>query len=349
MNPPKSKFFIETDMFSELSTKMSDVPEIKKHIKYNKADVYTDISQDELIDIMCDSSEPTDAEGKRRAFIRDFYAIMQTESGPKPAKEFYTKVEEDPLYYYKKEPNSIFFTTKSKADRERIMNRYGVWMIGSEDLNDTLLDPYNDDYKPGKVFGEEEDGWASIKKRIGVFPSSCMVVLDNFITAIDQNTNEYYGLDNLRSIIYSFVPLQQKIEQYSVLIVTQQPYVSPGFREMLLKWIKDIKADFPKIKIQFIVSKNTPEHDRWIFFNYGNFESGKGFKIFEPQSNKVYFEGNKPYHFSASKYISQCSLTGTSPLERAHNIIHYVQKLYKRRGYDTHIIGDENLDISILR
>jgi hypothetical protein len=102
MNPPKSKFFIETDMFSELSTKMSDVPEIKKHIKYNKAEVYTDISQDELIDIMCYSSEPTDAEGKRRAFIRDFYAIMQTESGPKPAKEFYTKVEEDPLYYYKK-------------------------------------------------------------------------------------------------------------------------------------------------------------------------------------------------------------------------------------------------------
>ena len=89
---------------------------VAKEIKY---------SGDELIDIMCDSSEPSDAEGKRRAFIRDFYAIMQTESGPKPAKEFYTKVEEDPLYYYKKEPNSIFFTTKSKADRERIMNGYG--------------------------------------------------------------------------------------------------------------------------------------------------------------------------------------------------------------------------------
>lgn len=119
---------------------------------------------------------------------------------------------------------------------------------------------------------------------------------------------------------------------------------------MLLEWINVIKADFPKIKIQFIVSRNTPEHDRWIFFNYGNFESGKGFKIFEPQRNKVYFEGNdKPYHFSASKYISKCSLTGTSPLENAHDIIHYVQELYEGRGYDTDIIGDESLDISILR
>lgn len=349
MNSPKSKFFIESDMFSELSTKMSDVPEIKKHIKYEKAEVYTDMSQDELIDIMCDSSEPTDSEGKRRAFIRDFYAIMQKECGPKPAKEFYIKASEDPSYFHLKEPNSIFFTTKSKDDREKLMNGYGVWMIGREDLNDTLLDPYCDDYKPGKVFGEEEDGWTSIKNKVGVFPSSCMVILDNFITAVDPKTSEYYGLDNLKSIIKNFVSEQLQIDKYSVLIVTQQPFVSSSFRELLLNWIKDIKTDFPKIRIQFLVSKNTPEHDRWIFFNYGNFESGKGFKIFEPQSNKVFFEGNKPYHFSASKYISQCSQSGTSPLERAHDILQYVKKLYRRIGYDTYCIGDDNIDISILR
>jgi hypothetical protein len=176
-----------------------------------------------------------------------------------------------------------------------------------------------------------------------------MVVIDNFITTIDQNTNEYYGLDNIKSIIKNFVSEQLQIDQYSVLIVTQKPFISSSFSEFLINWIQGIKTEFPKIRIQFLVSNNTPEHDRWIFFNYGNFESGKGFKIFEPQSNKVYFEGNKPYHFSASKYISQCSQSGTSPLERAQDILQYVRRLYRRIGYDTYSIGDDNLDISILR
>lgn len=348
MNSPKSKFFIETDMFSELSTKMSDVPEIKKHIKYDKAEVYTDMSQDELIDIMCDSSEPTDSEGKRRAFIRDFYAIMQKESGPKPAKEFYTKASEDPSYFHQKEPNSIFFTTKSKEDREKLMNGYGVWMIGREDLNDTFLDPYRDDFTPGKIVGTALDGWSTVREKVREFPSSSMVVIDNFITSVDEKTNEYYGLSNLSSIIHNFVSKDLLIN-YNILIVTQQPYVPKELKTKILSWIEGIKEQYPKLKVQFLVSRNTLEHDRWIFFNYGNFDSGKGFRIFEPNSNVVYFDGSKEYHFNAYKYISECTTEGVTLLERAHGILNYILKLYRTIGNSTFILGDKNLDISILR
>lgn len=350
MDSVKNRFFIETDMFGELSTRISDVPEIKKYIKYGKADVYTDITEDELTEIMCDYHEPIGNEDKRKAFIRDFYAIIQKESGPKPAKEFFSKVKDNPIYYFKDEPNAIFFTTKPMAERESIMDNYGVWMIGNEDLNDTFLEPYIDDFEPCTMFGAERDGWASIREKVGRFPSSSMIVIDNFITAFDNETKELPGLANLRSIIDNFVSERLLVDSYNILVVTQQRSVNHYLRRDILSWIGKLKRDYPKIKIQFLFSSQTPEHDRWIFFNYGSFECGKGFRIFEPSSNIVHYEGNyKPYHFSASKYISQCSLSGKTPLERAHSIMEEVCNLYKRDDVGTIIIGDEILDFSIIR
>lgn len=348
MDSDKNRFFIETDMFSELSTRISEVPEIKKYIKYNKADVYADISEEELEEIMCDYHEPVSNEEKRKAFIRDFYAVIQKESGPIPAKDFYNKVKDDPSFYFKDEPNSLFFTSKPIVERESIMDEYGVWMIGKEDLNDTFLESYDDDYEPGSRFGENIDGWANIREKVGKFPSSSMIVIDNFIASWDSRVNELCGLANLKSIIDNFVSDRLLIDSYNILIVTQQKSVCQNLKRDIIRWINSVKLTHPKVKIQFLLTRQTPEHDRWIFFNYGSFECGKGFRIFEPSSNIVHYDGNKPYHFTASKYISQCSLSGKTPLQRAQSILNEVWKLYHSDD-GTIIIGDKIMDFSISR
>jgi hypothetical protein len=215
-----SKLFIEQDMFSEFNAKLGNVPQIKLHIKYGKAEVHTNLSQEEINKIMDDTSEPSDAESKRRAFIRDFCALVQQENVIKPAKEFYIKAAEDPSYYHKEQPNSIFFTTKSKLERERFMNGYGIWMIGREELDCEYFIPYVNDFHPGNIIGEESDGWSAIRKGVRIFPSSSMVVIDNYITSIDEDTQEYYGLANLSSLINNFVSKELLISNYSILIVT---------------------------------------------------------------------------------------------------------------------------------
>lgn len=342
---PICKFFIELDMFSELDVKIRNVPQIIEHIRNDKAELHTNLSQEAINEILEDTSEPTDLDGKRRALIRDFCNIIEKTPTIKSAKEFYTKAEDDPSYYHKKQPNSIFFTTKSKQEREFFRNRYGIWMIGSEDLHYKNFIPYRYDFHPGNVIGEALDGWSTIREKVQIFPSSSMVVIDNYITSIDEDTNEYYGLANLSSLINNFVSKELLISDYSILIVTQG-YASNELKSKLRSWIESIKVNYPKIKIQFLFSRNTLEHDRWIFFNYGFLDSGKGFKIFEPNSNIVYNEKRnyKDYHFNACKYICEYS-EGETLLGRAHNILKCVEELYKREG--KYILGDK-IDLNIL-
>lgn len=386
MNSRKSKFFIETDMFSELCTKIHDVPEIKKSIKYGKAEVFADFSEEELKTIMCDSSEPTDEESKRRAFIKALYDCVQIPTGPKSAKDFFQKARENPAYYFIEEPNSIIFTTKPKPERECIMDCYGIWMIGGDDLNDTFLESWGEDFPPYTKFGIDRDGWANIREAVGRFPSSSMVIFDNFITLADYNTKELYGLSNIKSIINNFVSSKLLIDNYNILIVSkleplsklaQYRYKDLKKRQNIIgnicSWIRSIKQTYPKIQVQFILSSQTPEHDRYIFFNYGIFKSGKGFRIFEPGNNVVYCDGkNKDidYHFDAIKYISDHSTKGTDKLNRAYGIQAKIWNLYDKSwenedgqtkiidyktnvidniDYHTIIIGDKFKDFSIRR
>lgn len=392
MNSRKSKFFIETDMFSELCTKIHDVPEIKKHIKYDKAEVFADLSEEELKTIMCDSSEPTDDGSKRHAFIKALYDCVQRVDGPKSAKDFFQKARENPAYYFIEEPNSIIFTTKPKPERESIMDGYGIWMIGGDDLNDTFLESYGEDFPPYTKFGIDRDGWENIREAVGRFPSSSMIIFDNFITVADKKTRELYGLSNIKSIIDNFVSNKLVIDSYNILIVSKlKPLREEAYyrnkdltiRKNIIRniciWIRHIKQTFPKIKVQFILSSHTPEHDRYIFFNYGIFTSGKGYRIFEPGSNVVYCDENtedteeeetKDYHFDAIKYISDHSTKGTDKFNRAHKIQAKIWNLYDKSwknedgrtkvidyktnvidniDYHTIIIGDKFKDFSIRR
>lgn len=348
------RFFIETDMFNELAKNISEVPQIKKFIKDDKADVFTDLDANELFEIMCDIKEPTNIDGKRKAFIRDFYALVQKESGPKPAKDFFNKAAENPLYYHLLEPNSIFFTKKSTDVRVDLMEAYGIWMIGPNDLTDTLLDIYSEDIDPhNRYFGEKGDGWTTIRNQIGYIPSSCLVLIDNFITSKDKLTNNFYGLSNIKSIIDNFVSRKRKIN-YSILIVAQNEPHDLILHEILISWIKKVKEKHKNLSIQFLISRNTPEHDRWLFFNYDYIYSGKGFRIFKPNSNEIIKDNRynvKTYHITGPKYISENYKGGFSSKRKALNILQYVQTLYDEtlqgKRTDSVIIGDNNISINL--
>jgi hypothetical protein len=209
-----------------------------------------------------------------------------------PLKRFFENIKEEDLSNF---PRDIFILNESQDFCNSSMQKFGVLVLNSGDLNDvkTLAKRHKKIYSKDEVVETTLPlttlkGWHSFTNDLKLHPLNSIVIIDNHIF-----NNRKSGMKNLVNLIGSILPEQLDVS-FHILIIIDNREVKLN-RNALSKFKEEIhnqlsmKVDY-EIKIGIISHSLDGEfHNRVLISNYFIITSDYGFDCFENERAKKSF------------------------------------------------------------
>lgn len=292
-----------------------------------------DLTDDELDSIF----NPQDMENLDDLFtICNAYDI----SVPVALKDFFDlmKVKEDTII---SKPNAFFLRDCSLEDAQLLRDKYGVWVISKEEVTNRMFEKlsFKDEFEPEKNYGKSDNGWKNIISDNGLQlpPSNSLIISDNFLLSNERN-GHILGLANLTHLLDAILPQKLSVPYY-ILVLGQG---KDDRESMLIRRVNEWKDDLSSalnrsydIHVEFVFSKNLI-HRRILYMNYAFIGTEKGFKLFEPLSNKVYRDGEQKNSAWTYTFFHDPFRAGRREHQLANDDIKGIKAIYEtaRSNYD---------------
>ena len=219
---------------------------------------------------------------------------------PYALSEFFSERNDNEAGFYLHDSTAIFFLNIKKEESKSLRDKYGLLVLGIDEIQDDFLQlnfyKYRDLKNKDSVVGADINGWNTI---LGDFPTSnefplnAVVVSDNFLMK-NRNGNVFCGTANLMNLFNRILPQTLNIP-FQVFIICPDCPTAPNKAEAALnQFASDIKRlRTYDIDVEFLLTEKTPIHHRRIFSNYFSITCEKGFSMFYVNpGNKVRENGN---------------------------------------------------------
>lgn len=251
----------------------------------SQVEIMTDLTEED-----CDNIFLSEESGLQMLFSG--YDIRK----PIAAKAFFERVDSD-LSVIAEEPNAVFIRDCTTKEAEIVQAKYGVWVISMRDIKNDFFESWFRDFifreSRGRRYGDcENNGWESIYKKIcmgretAILPSNSLIMYDNYSLKMDRNLS--ITLSNYLMFLKAFVPQSLEIDYYVLVVAPIVPPVewSQSLDDYVNRWIKEVQQLSKNIKVEFLVLHDHILHPRHIYANYFFVKTERGFKIFNPKSNR---------------------------------------------------------------
>lgn len=244
------------------------------------------------------------------------------------------------------QPNALFLRDCSKEEANAIREKYGVWVLNSEEMsNNRLFESFSfgDSFEPRVKYGSGNNGWASIisQNKLVVPPSNSLVIYDNHL--LDTKKNDIIvGLANLIHLLDAFLPQNLDANMTYYILVMCPGTNNEGYMTRVVeKWKDDVLAYLKRqytIAIEFVFSKQVI-HERILFMNHAYIKTEKGFKVFFPYSNEALKDGEEINSVEMNMYLSNPQKAGETKYKYASTRINKIKAEYKlaRENYDNNV------------
>lgn len=192
-------------------------------------------------------------------------------TGGKFCNSFYNEINVD------KSPSYILF----KQDFCDINN--GSLIIDEETLENPFKKSYAKTFeKNAFVESDSLKGWKSIFNTMQ-FVSNSLIINDSYIFDNDEHKNKL-GSTNIVEIVDAILPIELDIDYHILINTTTSKNKTNTFYDIFIpELIKNIqKLRQYKINVEIVIGEGL--HDRDIYTNFLNINTGQGFKIFDSKS-----------------------------------------------------------------
>ena len=244
------------------------------------------------------------------------------------------------------DPNALFLRDCSKEEAKAIREKYGVWVLNSEEMsNKRLFELFSFGYsfEPREKYGSGNNGWASIisQNKLVVPPSNSLVIYDNHLLDTDRN-GIIVGLANLIHLFDAILPHNLDANMtYYILVMCPGTNRENDMTRVVEKWKEEVLAYLKRqytIAIEFVFSKKVI-HERILFMNHAYIKTEKGFKIFFPYSNVALKDGDEINSVEMDMYLSNPQKAGETKYAYASTRINKIKAAYKdaRDNYDNNV------------
>mgnify|MGYP006997689083 FL=1 len=320
-----------TDVLRKAFTKagLDNIIEIFK----NHSNICMDLTNAELNSIF----NPSDSDNSDDLFtIFKAYDI----SVPIALKDFFDlmNAQEDAII---SKPNAFFLRDCPSEDAQMLRDKYGVWVISKEEVTNRMFESlsFKDEFVPGTKYGKDDNGWKNIINDNGLQlpPSNSLIVSDNFLLSNERN-GDIIGLANLTHLLDAILPQKLSIPYYILVLGQGKDDKEAILIRRVTEWKDGLAAALNRnydIHVEFVFSNNLI-HRRILYMNYSFIGTEKGFKIFEPLSNRVYRDGDQRNSAWAYTYFHDPFRAGRREHQLANDDIECVKAIYKtaRSNYD---------------
>lgn len=328
----KTKIYIDKDSLEIIAQDSSTADYYYKNIIEifrRHAELYINLTEEELKDLKepIDLSEPG-----------DIFTFIEGKSIPWPLSGF------DNFEALKQPENqpeingNVIYILNKKEDAEKLRNKYGVWAIYIDDIDDDIFYyEFTPDLDIEEVPVNSEKAWEYIFDGENKFlpPSNSMVISDsNLLTnnKINRNTgeNHFCGLVNLKNLIDLLLPQKLNVPYYILIVCPPSRSLEEGkMKKVVRRWIKELKQIRPySLIVEFLIT-NKSVHSRDLYSNNYRIHFDKGFYVFEPWSRRVRRDGPSHNEINAYSYLCAPFRRGKSLVEAAMVDLNIMLKKYK--------------------
>lgn len=219
---------------------------------------------------------------------------------PYALSDFFSERKDNEVGFYLHDSTAIFFLNIKKEESKSLRDKYGLLVLGIDEIQDDFLQlnfyKYRDLKNKDSIVGVEENGWNTILDEFPTsdeFPFNAVVVSDNFLMK-NRNGNVFCGTANLMNLFDRILPQTLNIPFQIFIICPGCPNLIELSETALKQFAIDINGKRPyQINVEFLLTEKTPIHHRRIFTNYFSITCEKGFSVFYVNpGNKVRENGN---------------------------------------------------------
>ena len=292
----------------------------------------------DLTDAELDSIfKPTDLQN-----LDDLFTIFSAYdiSVPVALKDFFDLMiaQEDTVF---SKPNALFFRDCPLKDAQMLRDKYGVWVISKEEVTNRMFESlsFKDEFVPKTYYGKGDNGWKNIIESNGLQlpPSNSLIISDNYLLSNESN-GHILGLANLTHLLDAILPQKLSIPYYILVLGQGKDEKESMLIKRVTEWKEGLIAALNRkydIHVEFVYSKNLI-HRRVLYMNHSFIGTEKGFKIFEPLSNKVYKDGDQRNSAWAYTFFHDPFRAGRREHQLAYDDIESIRAIYKtaRSNYD---------------
>lgn len=289
---PKATIYAERTALTDVARKafttegLDNIMEIfKRH-----SDICMDLTDEEIDSIF----SPVDMDN-----LDDLFTIFTAYdiSVPIALKDFFELMKQKEETVISK-PNAFFLRDCSIQDAQRLRDKYGVWIISKDEVSNRMFESlsFKDEFEPDTYYGSGDNGWKSIihQNNLKLPPSNSLIISDNYLLS-NERRGVLLGLANLTHLLDAILPEKLGIPYYILILGQGRDDMEPQLVKKVTLW-KDnlsrlLNRDYD-IRVEFVFSRNLI-HRRVLYMNYSLIGTEKGFKVFEPESNQVYRDGNQ--------------------------------------------------------
>lgn len=262
------------------------------------------------------------------------WQFVQDKDLPTPyALDSFFAQDEDDVYLF--DPTAIFLLKKTNDQTKRLRDKYGVLVVGENELNDDVLQlnhkKTNGINRKDVFFGTDQNGWNTIFQdvsRIDNIPLNAAIVSDNYLMK-NRNGVDFCGTANLLNLFSNILPSHLSVPFHILILCPDCPTVPNKAKQALEQFSADVDQlrDYP-IEVEFCLTNKAPVHHRRIFTNYYSITCEKGFSLFKVNpGNKVREDGNDVR--IESYYHDPIYTSGDTAREDAFSDLMILKNIYK--------------------
>lgn len=238
-------------------------------------------------------------------------------------------------------PNAFFLRDCPSQDAQILRDKYGVWVISKEEVTNRMFESlsFKDEFIPDTDYGKGNNGWKNIINNNGLKlpPSNSLIISDNFLLSNERN-GHILGLANLTHLLDAILPQKLSIPYYILVLGQGKDEKEAILIKRVTEWKDSLSAALNRsydIHVEFVFSKKLI-HRRILYMNYSFIGTEKGFKLFEPLSNRVYRDGDARNSAWAYTFFHDPFRAGRREHQLANDDIECVKDIYKtaRSNYD---------------
>ncbi len=178
--------------------------------------------------------------------------------------------------YFRSKEQHIFLMGREKTVCKRMEEDYGLLFISMDNLNEYNL--FSSDIQ---AINESSSLWECVKSYR--LPCNTIVLVDMYMMKKDDDILKKW----LGSLFDSLLPLKLNKTVFKISIFTKDDSDhtrNKRKKEIISKCIRSLRPY--SIDIEISMRHLTKDHDRYLFTNYGLFNSGYGFALTDSELNK---------------------------------------------------------------
>jgi hypothetical protein len=194
---------------------------------------------------------------------------------------------EDKLAFFSRNPRSVYLLNLPIKETEVLEKFSGVFVKNFQEILDNEL--------KGEFFRSlnendlVENNWSGMLQNVHLRINNSLVLNDPYLFINNgQNDSSILNILNLLDFV---IPQNLNIDYHVTIFSSDHPNIQydpisearcKQIAEKLIRGIKGLRADI-KILVDIVLTKTV--HDRYLFLNYSNLQTEKGFCLFAPNKN----------------------------------------------------------------